>query len=64
MNHFAAQKPNWAHHLGALEILFEEKIVITNDTILAAIEAYKIAASMYPPSELTVPDSVRGKIQL
>jgi len=64
MHYFTTLKPDWQKHLSALETIFEEKVVITEQTILAAVAAFDIAKKLFADDLPEVPADVRGRIRL
>jgi hypothetical protein len=61
MRYFTLATPDWPERLDLLETVFDEKIVITCDTVLEAIQAYDIAVRVFHPESTTVPDEFKGK---
>lgn len=65
LHYFATNNENWEDRLeGFADIFGEEKIVITNDTIRAAEEAYAIAQEKFPERIPQVSEEVKGRIRL
>src|SRR2546430_1137925 len=64
MHHFATVTPDWETRADRFEDLFEEKVVITKQTVLAAQRAYEIATRLYPRDLPEVPEHIKGKIRL
>lgn len=65
LHYFATVNENWEDRLeGFASVFGEEKIDITNDTIRAAGEAYRIAEELFPERIPAVSNEVKGKIRL
>jgi hypothetical protein len=64
MNEFVALHPDWEKRLESLEDLFEEKVVITKDAVLAAQSAFGIAKRLFPDVVPEVSPEMRGRIRL
>ena len=64
LSRFTESRPAWADHLKILELIFEEKIVITSSTVEFALKAYSKAYELYPEADFSVPIDLDGKLQL
>jgi hypothetical protein len=64
MNEFVTLHPDWEQRLDGLETFFEEKVVITKDTVLATQTAFDIAKRLFPNDIPEVSPEMRGRIRL
>ena len=64
MNEFVALHPDWEKRLDSLEDLFEEKVVITKDAVMAAQSAFGIAKRLFADSVPEISPEMRGRIRL
>ena len=64
MHEFVASHSDWTQHLDDLEEFFQETIVITKNTVLAAETTFEIAQKNLPDAIVEVSPEIRGKIGL
>ena len=64
IHYFVAVRPKWQEQMDAFEIVFEEKVVITKDTVNSALYAFELAKKIFPNAIPEVPADIQGKITL
>lgn len=64
MHGFVAKHANWENCIEVLESIFEEKIAITKETVLGALEAYEFASRLFPERIPNLADDIKGRIKL